>query len=79
MEITKMKSLYKWLILIFIGTLLLFLNHYYFSYSRRIGNTRFYLVETMVDSKDGKPLAGLYYKPIAVSGYCGEESEGLVH
>ena len=77
MEITKMKSLYKWLILIFIGTLLLFLNHYYFSYSRRIGNTRFYLVETMVDSKTGKPLAGLYYKPIATSGFCGENIPGF--
>lgn len=72
-----MKSLYKWLILIFIGTLLLFLNHYYFSYSRRIGNTRFYLVETMVDSKTGKPLAGLYYKPIATSGFCGENTTGF--
>ncbi|MCI6197336.1 MAG: hypothetical protein MR670_08940 [Prevotella sp.] len=72
-----MKSLYKWLILIFIGTLLLFLNHYYFSYSRRIGNTRFYLVETMVDSKAGKPLAGLYYKPIATSGFCGENTPGF--
>ena len=72
-----MKSLYKWLILIFIGSLLLFLNHYYFSYSRRIGNTRFYLVETMVDSKTGKPLAGLYYKPIATSGFCGENTPGF--
>ena len=72
-----MKSLYKWLILIFIGFLLLFLNHYYFSYSRRIGNTRFYLVETMVDSKTGKPLAGLYYKPIATSGFCGENTPGF--
>ena len=72
-----MKSLYKWLILIFIGTLLLFLNHYYFSYSRRIGNTRFYLVETMVDSKAGKPLAGLYYKPVATSGFCGENTPGF--
>ena len=72
-----MKSLYKWLILIFIGSLLLFLNHYYFSYSRRIGNTRFYLVETMVDSKAGKPLAGLYYKPIATSGFCGENTPGF--
>lgn len=77
MDITKMKSLYKWLILIFIGSLLLFLNHYYFSYSRRIGNTRFYLVETMVDSKAGKPLAGLYYKPIATSGFCGENTPGF--
>lgn len=72
-----MKSLYKWLILIFIGFLLLFLYHYYFSYSRRIGNTRFYLVETMVDSKTGKPLAGLYYKPIATSGFCGENTPGF--
>ena len=72
-----MKLLYKWLILLFIGTLLLFLNHYYFSYSRRIGNTRFYLVETMVDSKAGKPLAGLYYKPIATSGFCGENTPGF--
>ena len=76
MEITKMKTLYKYIILIFIGSLL-FLNHYYFSYSRRIGNTRFYLVETMVDSKDGKPLAGLYYKPIATSGFCGENTPGF--
>ena len=30
MEFTKMKSLYKCLILVFIGSLLLFLNHYYF-------------------------------------------------
>ena len=72
-----MKSLYKWLILIFICSLLLFFNHYYFSYSRRIGNTRFYLVETMVDSKAGKPLAGLYYKPIATSGFCGENTPGF--
>lgn len=76
MEITKMKSLYKCLILVFIGSILLFLN-YYFSYSRRIGNTRFYLVETMVDSKNGKPLAGLYYKPIATAGYCGENTPGF--
>ena len=76
MEITKMKTLYKYIILIFIGSLL-FLNHYYFSYSRRIGNTRFFLVETMVDSKTGKPLAGLYYKPIATSGFCGENTPGF--
>lgn len=31
----------------------------------------------MVDSKDGKPLVGLYYKPIAVSGYCGENTPGF--
>lgn len=72
-----MKLLGKCLILIIIGALLFFLNHYYFSYSRRIGNTRFYLVETMVDSKDGKPLAGLYYKLNATSGYCGENTPGF--
>ena len=77
MEFTKMKLLYKCLILIFIGPLLLLLNHHYFSYSRRIGNTRFYLVETMVDSKEVKPLAGLYYKPIATSRYCGENTPGF--
>ena len=31
----------------------------------------------MVDSKDGKPLAGLYYKPIATSGFCGENTPGF--
>lgn len=72
-----MKSLYKCLLLIFIGSFLLFLNHYFFSYSRRIGNTRFYLVKTIADSKDGKPLVGLYYKPIATSGYCGENTPGF--
>lgn len=71
-----MNILYKCLILIFIGSILLSLN-YYFSYSRRIGNTRFYLVKTMVNSKDGKPLAGLYYKPIATSGFCGEDTPGF--
>ena len=50
---------------------------YFFSYSRRIGNTRFYLVKTIADSKDGKPLVGLYYKPIATSGYCGENTPGF--
>lgn len=73
MEIAKIK--YKYLILIIIGSLLI-VNHY-FSYNRRIGNTRFYLVETMVDSKEGKPLAGLYYKPAATSGYNGENTPGF--
>ena len=73
MEIAKVK--YICIMLLFLGSLLI-LNHY-FSYSRRIGNTRFYLVETMVDSTDGKPLAGLYYKPSAVSGYNGENTPGF--
>lgn len=65
------------LILFSIGLLLLLVNHFDWSYSRRIGNTRFYLVETMVDSNDGKPLAGLYYKPTDISGYNGENTPGF--
>ena len=65
----------KLIILIIIGSLLI-LNHFC-SYSRRIGNTRFYLIETMIDSKEGKPLAGLYYKPTATSGYIGENTPGF--
>jgi hypothetical protein len=34
-------------------------------------------VKTIADSKDGKPLVGLYYKPIATSGYCGENTPGF--
>lgn len=41
------------------------------SYDNRIGNTRFYLVRTMANSKDGKPLQGLYYQPKDFSGYVG--------
>lgn len=62
-------------LIVLIGSLLI-LNQCS-SYSRRIGNTRFYLVETMTDSKEGKPLAGLYYKPTAVSGYNGEDTPGF--
>lgn len=69
------KIKYILIILTVIGSLLI-LNHY-FSYSRRIGDTRFYLVETMADSKDGKPLAGLYYKTNTAVGYCGENTPGF--
>lgn len=31
----------------------------------------------MADSKDGKPLVGLFYKPIATSGYSGENTPGF--
>lgn len=72
-KIGKVKYIY--LILLIIG-LLLIVNHYT-SYCRRIGNTRFYLVETMADSREGKPLAGLYYKPTATSGYNGENTPGF--
>ena len=78
MGIVKMKTLlFRCLIVIFVVSFLLFLNHYCFSYSRRIGSTRFYLVETMAVSNKGKPLAGLYYKPIATTGYCGENTPGF--
>ncbi len=66
---------YIYIILVCIASLLI-LNDY-FCYSRRIGNTRFYLVETMANSKDGKPLAGLFYKPTAVSSYNGENTPGF--
>lgn len=66
---------YVYVILGLVGALLI-LNQCS-SYSRRIGDTRFYLVETMADSKEGRPLAGLYYKPIAVSGYNGENTPGF--
>ena len=51
--------------------LLLWLNDM-LSYSRRIGDTRFYLVETFATSKKGKPLAGLFYKRTDGLGYDGE-------
>ena len=55
--------------------LLLLLNHY-MSYSMRIGDTRFFLVETMATSKDGKPLLGLYCKD-RYGGYKGVEMSGF--
>lgn len=67
-------------IIIFLSTILvlLFLGFYdYSSYSRKIGDTRFYLVETMAISKDGKPLVGLYYKPTSESGFIGEKTPGF--
>lgn len=53
---------YKYFIILPVIVLLLLWLNDVLSYSRRIGNTRFYLVETMVNSKEGKPLAGLHYK-----------------
>lgn len=60
-----------------IGIMVIAGVNYSFSNSRRIGNTRFYLVRTIADSKEGKPLAGLYYKPAATSGYNGENTPGF--
>ena len=76
-KVKKMKKKYGCLIILVIGLFILFINHYYWSYSRRIGETNFYLVETMADTKEGKPLAGLYYKPTAFSAYCGENIPGF--
>lgn len=71
----KRKSTF--LVLSLIGIVLLIWINEYSSYSRRIGDTRFYLVETMAISKDGSPLAGLYFKPTATSGYSGEITPGF--
>lgn len=60
----------------FIGLLLLFLNEC-FSYSRRIGNTNFYLVQSMAFSKSGSQLAALYYSSSDVYGYYGGETPGF--
>ncbi len=51
------------------------LNHY-MSYSMRIGDTRFFLLETMAMSKDGKPLLGLYCEVMG-GGYKGVEMRGF--
>ena len=51
--------------------LLLWLNNI-LSYSRRVGDTHFYLVETFAISKEGKPLARLFYKQTDGLGYDGE-------
>lgn len=77
MEIKKVKRLIKYILttLTLISTIV-WLNNYS-SYSRQIGNTPFYLVETMAISKEGKPLAGLYYKPNKTSSYYGEFTPGF--
>lgn len=72
-----MKKKYVYLIILAIGLFLLLVNHYCWSYSRRIGDTRFYLVETMANSKEGKPLACLYYMPTDNSMYIGEYTSGF--
>lgn len=71
------KKIFKYLCTfsVFLILLILLLNHY-MSYSIRIGDTRFYLIETMAMSKDGKPLLGLYCKDI-YGGYKGVEMGGF--
>lgn len=54
---------------------LLLLNHY-MSYSMKIGNTDFYLVETMATSDNGKTLLSLCHKDIN-GGYKGVEMKGF--
>lgn len=56
------KNTRKYLVTLPLFILLLLWFNDLSSYSRRIGNTGFYFVETMAMSKDGKPLADLYYK-----------------
>lgn len=61
-----------------ISVLLLFIlvfNHY-MSYSMRIGDTNFYLVETMAISDDGKSILELCYKDMH-GGYKGVEMNGF--
>ena len=67
----KKKYIYLIIIVPIFVFLLLWLNDM-LSYSRRIGDTRFYLVETFATSKKGKPLAGLFYKRTDGLGYDGE-------
>lgn len=72
-----MKKKYGYLVILVFALCLLVINHYCWSYRRRIGDTRFYLVETMANSKVGKPLAGLYYMPTDNSMYSGEYTPGF--
>lgn len=71
----KKKKYIIFIILSVFIILLTLLNHY-MSYSMRIGDTRFFLVETMAISKNGKPLLGLYCKDM-YGGYKGVEMSGF--
>ena len=77
MEIKKVKKIIKYILIPLVLIISLVLLNDYLSYSRRIGTTSFYLVETMAISKSGKPLTGLYYKPADASGYKGVEMPGF--
>lgn len=57
-------------VIILVSAILLMLLNHYMSYSMRIGDTQFYLVETAATSKDGRPLLGLYCKDM-YGGYKG--------
>lgn len=70
------KGKYKYFIILSIFIIALFVLNHYMSYSMRIGNTRFFLVETMANSNDGEPLLGLYCK-VMDGGYKGVDMCGF--
>lgn len=59
-----MKKVFKKSVAILATLSVLLVFNHYMSYSMRIGDTNFYLVETMATSDDGKTLQGLYYKDV---------------
>ncbi len=70
------KKIYRIIILSVVILFLLLLNDY-MSYSMRIGNTRFYLLESIYTPNDGMPLLDLYYKDELTDGYKGVEMSGF--
>ena len=73
----KKKILYCIILTFFVVIIILVLLNNYMSYSMRIGGTRFFLVETMATSKEGKPLLGLYFEIRNNGGYKGVEMSGF--
>lgn len=71
-----MKKVTKMAIILLVLFLFLLLLNHYMSYSMKIGNTSFYLVETMATSDDGKTLLALCHKDIN-GGYKGIEMSGF--
>lgn len=77
LEVKEMKKgKYKYFIILSIVIIALSVLNHYMSYSMRIGNTRFFLVETMANSNDGEPLLGLYCK-VQDGGYKGVDMCGF--
>ena len=75
-EVKEMNIKTKIIVVLSVLFLLLLLLNHYMSYSMRIGDTNFYLVETMAMSEEGDPLLGLYHKDIN-DGYKGVEMSGF--
>lgn len=71
-----MKKVLKKSVAISVFFLFLLAFNHYMSYSMRIGDTSFYLVETMATSDDGKTILGLCYKDMN-GGYKGVEMNGF--